>query len=111
MSPPFRDYDSCGPYGGIDSIGVEAAQGALVREFSRTSSTSSTSTIVDNEGQVLRRVEVRGMRQGSNSAPLLCSHWETNWRRSREISHVWTESLADSRIATCTATNQKVEAK
>lgn len=72
--PAFHDYCSCGPYGGVDSIAEDAAQGALVRDFSRTSSTSSISTIVDKEGQLLRRVEVRGSRQGSNSAPLLPSH-------------------------------------
>ena len=48
----FRDYGSCGPYGGVDSSAVEAAQGALVRDFSRTSSSSSSSAILIDEKQL-----------------------------------------------------------
>ena len=69
----FHDYCSCGPYGGVDSSAVEAAQGALVRDFSRTSTTSSSSTNVNKEGKLLCCIEVRGSHQGPNSATLLPS--------------------------------------
>ena len=70
---PLRDYGCYGPHGGVDSSAEEAAQGAVARDFSRATSTSSPSTIVDNESQLLRRVEVRGSHQGPNSATLLPS--------------------------------------
>jgi hypothetical protein len=72
--PAFRDYGSCGPYGGVDSIAAEAAQGVLIRDFSRTSTSSSSSTNVNKEGKLSRCIEVRGSHQGPNSATLLPSH-------------------------------------
>ena len=70
VRPAFLHHGCCGPYGGVDSIAAEAAEGALVRDLSRTSSTSSSSTNVDNQGRLLRRLEVRGSRLCSNSATL-----------------------------------------
>ena len=70
LSPHHRPSVTMAAVGGVDSSTEEAVPGAVGRDVSRATSTSSPSTIGDNQGQGLRRRKVRRGPQSSKSAPL-----------------------------------------
>ena len=58
VRPAFLHYGCCGPYGGIGAVLWRLLRWQLSRNFPGTTSTSSSSTDIDNMGQLSQRRKV-----------------------------------------------------